>query len=173
MEFARRAAKRAEDSAAQKLVPQSELDEAQSAYEQAENRQQAAKSQLLVAQAKVAEAGAQVAQARADLERADEELRNATIRAPIAGTVLTRDVEMGSPVSSILNLGANATLVMTLGDIKEVFVRGKVDEADIGQVKFEQPARISVETFKDKKFDGKVTLISPMAPRRTTSPRSR
>ena len=162
VEFARRAAKRAEDLAAQKLVAQSEFDTAQSAYELAMNRQKVAKGQLVVSQAKVSEASAQVAQARASLERAEEELRNATIRAPIAGMVLTRDIEVGSPVSSILNLGANATLVMTLGDIQEVFVRGKVDEADIGQVKFEQPARISVETFKDKKFDGKVTLISPM-----------
>jgi HlyD family secretion protein len=150
VEFAKRAAKRAEDLAAQKLVAQ------------AVNRQKAARSQLVVSQARVSEANAQVSQARANLERAEEELRNATIRAPIAGMVLTRDVEMGSPVSSILNLGANATLVMTLGDIKEVFVRGKVDEADIGQVKFEQAARIGVETFKDKKFDGRVTLISPM-----------
>ena len=162
VEFARRAAKRAEDLATQKLVAQSEFDTAQSAYELAVNRQKVAKGQLVVSQAKVSEAGAQVAQARASLERAEEELRNATIRAPIAGMVLTRDIEVGSPVSSILNLGANATLVMTLGDIKEVFVRGKVDEADIGQVRFEQPARISVETFKDRKFDGKVTLISPM-----------
>ncbi|MBA2353794.1 MAG: efflux RND transporter periplasmic adaptor subunit [Acidobacteria bacterium] len=162
VEFAKRAARRAEDLAGQKLVAQSELDVAQSAYEQAVNRQRVAKSQLIVSSAKVSEASAQVAQARANYERAEEELRNATIRAPIAGMVLTRDVEMGSPVSSILNLGANATLVMTLGDIQEVFVRGKVDEADIGLVRFEQPARISVETFKDKKFDGKVTLISPM-----------
>jgi len=162
VEFARRAAKRAEDLATQKLVAQSEFDTAQSAYELAVNRQKAAKGQLVVSQAKVSEANAQVAQARASLERAEEELRNATIRAPIAGMVLTRDVEVGSPVSSILNLGANATLVMTLGDIKEVFVRGKVDEADIGQVKYQQPARISVETFKDRKFDGRVTLISPM-----------
>mgnify|MGYP003339270054 CR=1 FL=1 len=44
----------------------------------------------------------------------------------------TRDVEIGSPVSSILNLGANATLVMTLGDVDQVFVRGRVAEADIG-----------------------------------------
>ena len=162
VEFARRAAKRAQELAAQKLVAQSEFDTAQSAYELAVNRQKAARGQLVVSQAKVSEASAQVAQARANLERAEEELRYATIRAPIAGMVLTRDIEIGSPVSSILNLGANATLVMTLGDIKEVFVRGKVDEADIGQVKFEQPARISVETFKDRKFDGRVTLISPM-----------
>ena len=74
----------------------------------------------------------------------------------------SRDVEVGSPVSSILNLGANATLVMTLGDIEQVFVRGKVDEADIGHVRLGQPARIRLETFKDKTFDGKVTQISPM-----------
>ena len=76
--------------------------------------------------------------------------------------MLTRDVEIGSPVSSILNLGANATLVMTLGDIDQVFVRGKVDEADIGRVRLGQPARIRVETFKDKMFNGTVTQISPM-----------
>ena len=70
--------------------------------------------------------------------------------------------EIGSPVSSILNLGANATLVMTLGDIDQVFVRGKVDEADIGRVQLGQPARIRVETFRDKVFNGKVTQISPM-----------
>ncbi|WP_396624535.1 efflux RND transporter periplasmic adaptor subunit [Luteitalea sp.] len=162
VEFARRAARRAEDLSAQKLVPASELDAAQSTYEQAVNRQKIAKGQLVVSTARVSEASAQVSQARANLERAEEELRNATIRAPIAGMVLTRDIEVGSPVSSILNMGAAATLVMTLGDIKEVFVRGKVDEADIGQVRFEQAARISVETFKDRKFDGRVTLISPM-----------
>jgi HlyD family secretion protein len=96
------------------------------------------------------------------VERAEEQLANATIRAPINATVLTRDVEIGSPVSSILNMGSAASLVMTLGDIKQVFVRGKVDEVDIGRVRLGQPARITVETFKDKKFDGKVTQISPI-----------
>ena len=103
-----------------------------------------------------------MAQAQAASERADEELANATIKAPIRGTVLTRDVEIGSPVSSILNLGANATLVMTLGDIEQVFVRGKVDEADIGFVRLGMPARITTESFRDKVFTGKVTQISPI-----------
>ena len=128
----------------------------------AENRKRAAQSQLAISQAKVTEARAQVAQAKAAADRAAEDVANATIRAPIRGTVLSRDVEIGSPVSSILNLGANATLVMTLGDIEQVFVRGKVDEADIGRVRLGQPARIRVETFKDKVFNGKVTQISPM-----------
>lgn len=116
----------------------------------------------MVSQARVTEARAAVAEAQAAVERAQEDLANATIRAPIRSTVLTRDVEIGSPVSSILNLGANATLVMTLGDIDRVFVRGKVDEADIGRVRLGQRAKITVETFKDRGFEGRVTQISPI-----------
>ena len=161
-QFARRAYDRAQTLFEQRLIPQSALDDAHSLVDVAENRKRAAQSQLAIGKAKVTEARAQVAQAKAAADRAAEDVANATIRAPIRGTVLSRDVEIGSPVSSILNLGANATLVMTLGDIEQVFVRGKVDEADIGHVRLGQPARIRVETFKDKVFNGKVTQISPM-----------
>jgi len=160
--FTKRNLARAEQLFGQKLVSQSALDEARSAVDQAENRQRAASGQLVVARARIAEARANVAQARAAVERAEEELANATIKAPIRATVLTRDVELGSPVSSILNLGANATLVMTLGDIERVFVRGKVDEADIGRVRLGQTARITTESFPDRVFEGRVTQISPI-----------
>lgn len=160
--FAKSAYQRAQSLSDQKLISQEGLDQSHTAYEQAMNRQRAAQSQLLMSRAKVEEARAQVAQAQASTERAGEELANATIRAPIRGTVLTRDVEIGSPVSSILNLGANATLVMTLGDIGQVFVRGKVDEADIGHVKLGMPARITTESFREQVFHGQVTQISPI-----------
>jgi len=162
VEFARRAYERARTLFDQHLIAQSALDDAHSAVDVAENKRRAAQSQLFVSQARVSEARAQVAQAKAAADRAAEDLANATIRAPIRATVLTRDVELGSSVSSILNLGANGTLVMTLGDIDQVFVRGKVDEADIGRVQMGQVARIRVETFRDKVFNGKVTQISPM-----------
>jgi HlyD family secretion protein len=162
VEFARRAYERAKMLFAERLIAQSALDDAHSAVDLAENRMRAAQSQLAVSEAKVTEARAQVAQAKAAADRDAEDLANATIRAPIRATVLSRDVEIGSPVSSILNLGANATLVMTLGDIDKVFVRGKVDEADIGRVRLNQPARIRVETFKERVFNGHVTQISPL-----------
>ena len=81
---------------------------------------------------------------------------------PMDGIVLSRDVVVGDAVSSILVLGSTATLVMTLGDTSQVYVEGKVDEADVGKVYVGQPARIVVESFKDKKFNGKVTRIAPM-----------
>jgi HlyD family secretion protein len=160
--YAKSAHDRAVSLSDQKLISQEALDQARTNHDQALNRQRAAQSQLLVSRAKIEEARAQVAQAQAAAERAEEELANSTIKAPIHGTVLTRDVEIGSPVSSILNLGANATLVMTLGDIAQVFVRGKVDEADIGFVRLGMPARITTESFRDKVFTGKVTQISPI-----------
>jgi HlyD family secretion protein len=160
--FAKRTAERAQQLFDQKLVSQSNLDDAKSALDQALNRQQAAQGQLVISRAKVSEAIANVAQSRAAVESAEEDLANATIKAPIRATVLTRDVEIGSPVSSILNQGANGTLVFTLGDIEKVFVRGKVDEADIGRVRLGQPASITTETFRDKVFQGRVTQISPI-----------
>ena len=162
VEFAKRNSARAQQLFDQKLVSQSSLDEARNALEQALNRQAAAQGQLVISRARVTEAIANVAQSRAALESAEEELANATIKAPIRATVLTRDVEIGSPVSSILNLGSNGTLVFTLGDIERVFVRGRVDEADIGRVRIDQPANITTETFRDRVFQGRVTQISPI-----------
>src|SRR5262252_382094 len=162
VEFARRNFERAQQLFAQRLISQSQLDDAHSAIDVAENRQRAAQSQLVISQANIAQAQAQVSQAKAAADQAAEGLAYATIRAPIRATVLSRDVEIGSPVSSILNLGANATLVMTLGDIEKVFVRGKVDEADIGRVRLNQTAKITTESFPDRVFEGRVTQISPI-----------
>ncbi len=162
VEFARRSYQRAQSLFEKKLVAQSQLEEARTSLDQAENRKRAAESQLQIAKAGVSEAAANVAQAQAAVERAEEELANATIRAPIRGRILARDVEVGSPVSSILNMGSAATPVVTMGDISHVFVRGKVDETEIGNLRLHQPARITVETFKGKVFQGKVTQISPL-----------
>ena len=158
--------KRAYDRAVQMgkdgVVSEAAVDDAQKNYELAVNKQAVARAQLGVARAKVLQAQAEVQRSRATLESAEEDLRYATITAPIDGVVLSRDVERGDAVSSILVMGSAATLVMTIGDTTQVYVKGKVDESDIGKVYLGQPARIRVESFKDKTFNGKVNKISPM-----------
>ena len=144
------------------LIAQSVREDAEKAYQMALNKQMSAIRNLAVSRADMARAKAQVAQAQAVLERTEEDLRNSTIVSPMDGLVLSRNVEIGDAVSSILVLGSQATLVMTLGDVSDVYVLGKVDQADIGKVYLDQPARIVVESFKDKKFEGKVTKISPL-----------
>ena len=144
------------------VVSTSALEDAQKNYELALNKQNVSKAQLLVLKAKVAQSQGQLGQDKANLTQLEEQLSYTDIESPLDGVVLSRDVEMGDAVSSILVLGSSATLVMTLGDISEVYVKGKVDESDIGKVYLGQPARIKVESFKDKTFNGKVTKISPM-----------
>lgn len=144
------------------VVSDSMLDDAQKAYELAVNKQNVARAQLVVNKAKVSQAHADVQRQTANLAQLKEQLGYTTIVAPIDGILLSRDVEVGDAVSSILVMGSAATLVMTIGDTSEVYVKGKVDESDIGKVYLNQPARIKVESFKDKTFTGKVTRISPM-----------
>jgi len=103
-----------------------------------------------------------VVQAQAQYERAEEDLNYASIRSPIGGVVLSREVEVGDAVSSILQLGSNATLIMTLGDVRDLYIKGKVDETDIGLVKMDQPVRVTVDAYKDRTFRGKVFRIAPM-----------
>jgi HlyD family secretion protein len=158
----KRAYERATGMAKDGVVSTSALEDAQKNYEMALNKQNGAKAQVTVLKAKIAQAAAQVAQDKANLEQLEEQLSYTDIISPIDGVVLSRNVEMGDAVSSILVLGSSATLVMTLGDTSEVYVKGKVDESDIGKVYLGQPARIKVESFKDKTFSGKVTKISPM-----------
>jgi len=158
----KRAYDRATGMAKDGVVSASALDDAEKNYEMALNKQNVSKAQMTVLKAKIAQSRAQVAQDQANLKQLEEQLSYTDIVSPIDGIVLSRDVEMGDAVSSILVLGSSATLVMTLGDTSEVYVKGKVDESDIGKVYLGQPARIKVESFKDKTFTGKVTKISPM-----------
>ena len=157
-----RAYERAQEMSKDGVVSQATLDDAQRGYIMAVNKRDVARAQLTVNKAKVSQAEAEVEKDEASLKQFQEQLSYTTITAPIDGVVLSRDVEVGDAVSSILVLGSGATLVMTLGDTSEVYVKGKVDESDIGKVYLGQPARIRVETFKDKTFTGHVTKISPM-----------
>ncbi len=153
---------RAQGMAKDGVVSQSALDDAEKEYKMALNKQNVAKAQITVLQGKIAQSQAQIAESRANLDQLEEQLSYTDIVSPIDGVILSRDVELGDAVSSILVLGSSATLVMTLGDTSSVYVKGKVDESDIGRVYLGQPARIKVESFKDKTFNGVVTKISPM-----------
>jgi HlyD family secretion protein len=144
------------------LIATNTRDEAEKNYDMALTRQRSAVVGLASAKAAIAKAQAQYDQQNAAVQEAEEQLRDATIRSPIDGVVLSRDIEVGSAVSSILTMGSGATLIMTLGDLGEVYVKGKVDESDIGKVYLGQPARITVESFPNQKFTGRVTKISPM-----------
>jgi HlyD family secretion protein len=144
------------------IVSRQTFDDANKDYLAALTRRDSAKAQIGVDTAKLKQARAQVMQSEASLKQLEEQLSYTTIVAPMDGVILSRDVEIGDAVSSILVLGSTATLVMTEGDTIQVYVQGKVDEADIAHVYMNQAARIKVESFRDRIFNGKVTKIAPL-----------
>jgi HlyD family secretion protein len=135
------------------VVSQQALDNANRDYLAALNKRDGATAQIQVDTARLKQARAQVLQNQASLKQLEEQLSYTTILAPMDGIILSRDVEIGDAVSSILVLGSTATLIMTEGDTTQVYVKGKVDEADIAHVYLGQPARV---------FQGKVTKIAPL-----------
>lgn len=153
----------------QGLISKSDFDSSEQKMKSAEVAQKSLRAAVLVKEAEleqntrtIEKARAAVVQAQAQEERAEENLKYASIRSPLNGIVLSREVEVGDAVSSILQLGSNATLIMTLGDVQELYVKGKVDETDIGLVKLDQPVKITVDAYKSHSFRGKVFRIAPM-----------
>jgi HlyD family secretion protein len=144
------------------IVSRQTLDDANRDYLAALTKRNSAQAQVGVDTARLKQAKAQVLASQATLNQLEEQLSYTTIVAPMDGVILSRDVEIGDAISSILVLGSTATLVMTEGDTRQVYVQGKVDEADIAHVYLGQPARIKVESFRDRPFYGKVTKIAPM-----------
>ncbi len=144
------------------VVSKQALDDANREYLAALTKLDASRAQIGVDTAKLKQAKAQVLQSQASLKQLEEQLSYTTIVAPMDGTILSRDVEIGDAISSILVLGSTATLIFTEGDTSQVYVQGKVDEADIAHVYMNQPARIKVESFRDRSFNGRVTKIAPL-----------
>ncbi len=162
VELARANHQRSIELRGQNLISQADFDITKGRLEEAQNRQRAASAALVVTKASIEQKRAGVAQVQAIVDRIQEDLSYTAIRSPIQGVVLSRQVEIGSAVSSILTMGAGATTVMTLGDMKDVYVKGEVSETDIGRVRVGLPARITVETYKGKVFHGNVYKISPL-----------
>ncbi len=162
LEFDRRDYERAQGLFKEKIASQQQLDDAERAYQISQNRQKLLDAMVETAAAQTQQARARVAAAKASLDHAEENLSYATIRAPISGIVLLRPTELGDAVSSLLNLGSAATTIMTLGDTSSVYIKGDVDEADIGKTELNQCVRTKVESYPNESFDGVVKRIAPM-----------
>lgn len=161
LEFLERDLERVATLFEQGRVSAKDRDDAQRALEIARFRVAQVKANLPVLEASIAEAAAQLAAAEADLERSATALREATIKSPIDGIVLLREKEVGDGVSSILTAGGNATQLMTLGDLSEMYVEARVDEVDLGRIHVGMPAQITVDAFRGAVLEGEVRRIAP------------
>jgi HlyD family secretion protein len=109
-----------------------------------------------MAEAKLASAEAVVEQKRASLQQAKVDLQRTEIRAPRSGVVIDRLINPGQTVAVSL---VSKTLFKIADDLKEMQVYGKIDEADIGQIKVGQRATFTVDAYPNKIFSGRVLQV--------------
>src|SRR5919106_857932 len=142
VEDASRTLARAKELMKRELVPQSELDTAQTAYD-------AARSQLNVTQA-------QVGQAQAAMNQAAIDLGYTVIRSPVDGMVISRNVDVGQTVAASLSA---PTLFTIANDLTKMEVHTNVDEADVGNVSEGQEVTFTVDAHPQRRFRGKVHQV--------------
>ena len=99
-------------------------------------------------------AKAQVKVAQANLDLANFQLNYTTLPAPFKGIITTRNVEPGEVVTPNRE-------VFTLSDLSTVDLKIFVEETEIGKVKPGQAVEVTIDTFPDKSYQGKVSYISP------------
>ncbi len=106
---------------------------------------------------------AQLVRSRASLDLAKQRLEDATVRAPVTGTVIEKDVALGQVITSATGAFGGGTTLLKMADLEKVRVRALVNETDIGQVQPGQAATITVDAFPDRRFQGTVEKIEPQA----------
>ena len=125
-----------------KVPSATEFDAARADHDRAVADQKAARAQ-------VASAVAQVSSDRVNLEKA-------TIRSPVTGVVLSRQIDPGQTVAASFN---TPTLFRIAEDLSSMKLEVKVDEADVGQVAAGQPAVFTVDAFPDREFPAAIQRV--------------
>lgn len=94
--------------------------------------------------------------ARAQFERAKVNLKYASIRAPVDGVVISRNVDVGQTVAASLSA---PTLFQIAQDLKDMQLEADIDEADIGMIRVGQRVTFTVSTYPDDVFTGTVSQV--------------
>jgi HlyD family secretion protein len=110
-----------------------------------------------------ANANAAVVRARTDLENARDRMTDTRIRAPLGGTIIAKNVELGTVISSPTTDVGGGTVLFRMANLDTVQVRTQVDETDIGKVAPGLAATITVDAYPNRPFEGSVLKIEPQA----------
>lgn len=125
-------------------------------FDSAETARDSGLASVLVAEANLRNSRASLDQRQAALESAQLDLGRATIRSPIDGVVIDRQVDVGQTVAASLNA---PILFIIAQDLSRIQIEARVDESDIGQIQVGQPVSFEVDAFREREFSGAVRQV--------------
>ena len=110
-----------------------------------------------------ANAYASVIRAQSDLENSRDRMTDTKLRAPLAGTIIAKNVELGTVISSPTTDVGGGTVLFRMANLDTVQIRALVDETDIGKVQPGLFTTITVDAYPNRPFDGTVLKVEPQA----------
>ncbi len=110
-----------------------------------------------------ANAQAGMVRARTSLDLAQQRLEDATVRAPVEGTVIDKTVSLGQVIQAGTSSVGGGSTILKMANLQRVRARALVNETDIGQIVAGQEATVTVDAFPDRPFRGKVEKVEPQA----------
>ncbi len=156
---------------AAKAISQQTLDDAEADLRSKTARVESIRQSYLLMKAgarkeQIAAQRANVTQMEGGLKLAQVDMDNTLIRAPIGGTILARNVEVGEFVTTgfVGEAGAKG-FVVSLADLNDLRVELDVSQDNIAKATLGQPCWITTDAYPDRKYEGTVDLISPEANR--------
>jgi RND family efflux transporter MFP subunit len=142
---------RMEELHTKNLASTAEYDQARAAHESAE--------------ANVAAAEASLNASQANVNWAEVQVENTIIRAPFDGTVLTKEADVGEVVAPFASSASSRGAVCTIADMSSLEVEADVSEANIRQIRVEQPCLITLDALPAEPYRGRVKKVVPTADR--------
>ncbi len=115
------------------------------------------------AQLTLTQAQGAIVRATTNLDLAKQRLEDATVVAPVSGTIIAKPVSLGQVIASATGSVSGGTTLLQMADLTKVRVRALVNETDIGNVRAGQPARVTVDAYPERPFQGIVEKIEPQA----------
>jgi HlyD family secretion protein len=115
------------------------------------------------ARLQAANANAALVRAQRSFEDAKIAWEDTDVRAPIAGVIIERNVEVGTVISSATSNVGGGTVLLRMANLDTVQVRTLVDETDIGKIRAGLPVTITVDAFPNRPFQGDVLKVEPLA----------
>jgi HlyD family secretion protein len=95
------------------------------------------------------------------INQSPEKFQGSNVVAPMDGTVLTKNVEIGESITSGVSSFNAGTVLFTVADVSKMIVKAGVNEVDIGKIRVGMPVKVTLDAYPKVAFQGRIDRIAP------------
>jgi HlyD family secretion protein len=95
------------------------------------------------------------------INQSPEQFQGSNVVAPMDGTVLTKNVEIGESITSGVSSFNAGTILFTVADVSKMIVKAGVNEVDIGKIHVGMPVKVTLDAYPKISFAGRIDRIAP------------